>query len=62
MSPGDELHHLSLLFFLFGWNGEAELAADLGVDFFHLFYLLLELQTSLLLGLELFFQFAYVCL
>ena len=59
MSPGDELPHLSLLF---GWNREAELAADLGVNFFHLFYLLLELYTSLLLDLELFFQFAYVCL
>ncbi len=41
-------------------GGQAELAADLSVDFFHLFYFILELQSSLLLYLQLFLQVAYV--
>ena len=50
----------SSLFFYAGSIGEAQFAADFRVDFFHLFYFQLELKASLLLCLELLFQFAYV--
>ena len=36
-----------------GWCRQAQLAADLSVDPLHLFHLLLELQASILLRLEL---------
>ena len=43
-------------------GGQAELAADLRIDFFHLFYLPLELKPGLFLLFQLLFQFAYVSL
>ena len=54
------IQSLSAQFVRGGRRRQAQLAADLSVDPLHLLHFLLELNTGVLLSLELLLQFAYV--